>query len=265
MKISKSRKRKLLRLIVLFGFFIFGLIIVGLLYLLFFSSFLKIKSVNVTSELYDLEVKNIIESKANEFWFGTIPKDTRIAFPKNSTRNLVLQKFPEIKSLTISSRGLHNLFATYTLKTPTFRLEDGRVLDESGAPFKDRRDTSALPDINGDRTSLSVDGFASLVDLVQRINVRLFPIVEIDLGEAGDVTLKDKDNKEVRISLRKNKDEEWSRLLSALDTSPLKDAIDRGNDFYFIDLRFANKVFYSLHKGTSSGSVSTTTATTTSN
>lgn len=258
--ISKKRKR-LVKIITILFWIALSSIVVSFVYLIVFSQALRITSVHAVGDLYQAEVDQTMQNTLAEKWLWIIPRDRLFTISKSHITSVILQNTPEIKSVYIERSGLHALIATYKLRTPAFLLTNGKALDAQDISYTDRRDTSMVPLLVASSTTFDNDTYTKLTDIVSKVSIRLFPVARVTFGEAGDVTLFDKDNKEMRFNLNNNEEDIWSKLLSALDTEPLKSNVDNNNNFLYIDARFGDKVFYKL---SSTQTASTTPASSTS-
>ena len=70
--------------------------------------------------------------------------------------------------------------------------------------------------------------------------------MQINMGDFSDVTFRLKYG-EIRANMKTDADSVWNSYISAADIEPLKSALDNLDpNFEYLDLRFGNKVFYSI-------------------
>ena len=102
-----------------------------------------------------------------------------------------------------------------------------------------------LPAIVG-TTVLTVDKKEWLSSMVSRLAKKGVVVMQINMGDFSDVTFRLKYG-EIRANMKTDADSVWNSYISAADIEPLKSALDNLDpNFEYLDLRFGNKVFYSI-------------------
>ncbi len=159
-------------------------------------------------------------------------------------------RVPEIETISVSRSLLsRSLTIFYTLRTPILRTPSGEVIDTHNNKYFDGRDPT-LPLLVTDE-KLSLEDLSKLIFLKETIETALFQIDEIHIDKLRDVTLiLHTDTKtQILFSLRQNEKEVWSKIVSAFETSPLKENRDTFGMVLSLDARFGNKIYYKMKVG----------------
>jgi hypothetical protein len=176
-------------------------------------------------------------------------------FPNNSWLTPSLFPFerglkarvPEIEEITVKRMLLsRSLDISYKLRTPVLRIPSGDVLDTHNMPYKDSRDL-VLPLLVTDQ-KISKEDLLKLIFLKETIETALFPLDEVRVDKERDVTfiLHTEAHSQILFSLSQSEKDVWSKIVSALDTSPLKENKETFSKVESLDARFGNKIYYKV-------------------
>ena len=159
----------------------------------------------------------------------------------------VRRDIPELETFTLSRHFVtRTLTATYTLRTPVFKNERGDYVDSNNLWYQDER-IITLPTLTSAKP-ISLLELKKLIFLKETIETALFPIESVIVDDLLDTTfiLKTDSQTQVVFSLKQDEKEVWSKIVSALDTSPLKENKETFAKVQKLDVRFGNKVYYKI-------------------
>ena len=248
MRINKKIKR------LLYYFFVLALLCLGLfiVYVFFTHQKMYVAKILVTPEDYTIRFTQIIDPVLkNKRWY-VIPSAHTAFIPKGALTKAIHKQYPEIKTVTISHKGLQTIEVDTTLRTALFRLDNGLAVDDEGVVYQEPKDISSLPLLNVKVTLPTKDKLLNISSFSNKIATTLNNVTTIEIDENGDISyfLADtRANAYVITSLKDNTETLWSTLVSAITTDPLASTLTVSkNSLLYIDLRFGNKVFYKFGK-----------------
>lgn len=217
--------------------------------------------------------------------FKIIPTNRIFTYRSLKMRAAIKEALPDTGSVDIKLASLHTLKVEVTPYNALFRLDNAQAITKEGYVYPESEDISTLPLIviaSSTLTSETKDGimenklmlqdgttteavFGEIVNILPKINSVLFPVTAIHVSPEGDILLFAKDKKSsVKISQGVDMDKQWSNVISAIDTEPLKSLLQNEKErLEYIDVRFGNKVFYKFTKGGQTAIISDTYATST--
>lgn len=224
-----------------------SLFVAGILYLYFGTDVFLIRSFtysgvsNDDAKKLDASLTPLLEGKRLLFF----PNDKLLTYPKKQMEIAVRKALPNTDTLSIHASGLHTLSVSIVPYEPIFRTNEGNGVDKRGIIYREQNDISNLPLLTM-ATSTKGAFLAGLAQFIDKVNTVLFTVNRIEINNDHDVHLYPiSGGSTVILSGDADFAKEWSTLVSALDTDPLKSLLaSKKNDLEYIDLRFGNKVFY---------------------
>ncbi len=263
----RNRYKKLSRFLFWFITVVFLSVVI---YILFFSSFLAITSVRISGEKYISEnditdqIKPIISGNV----WKIINKNSLLLVRKSDIRKNILQKFRQIRSVSVQKKFPSELDVNVDERTPTMLFQGGNgwfILDENAIAY----DTA---DPNSDK--IKQYGLLSLTETEgKNVNLGDTVLSQNYLTYVAAIKEKMKDRTEIQIGndfqtpslisedIRVKTQEGWGIYFNeniALDkefemlNAVLNNTIDKSQrpDLEYIDLRIDNKVYYKFRDGT---------------
>lgn len=265
MKIKRStfnRWRKIfVRTIILAIFF-------GAFYLYFRTNFFTIYNYEIVGAPLNTkaEIQNKIQDLAKIPIYKVIPTNKIFTYRGLKIKSIVKERLPNTDTVNISVRSLHTLRITITPYSPLFRINDTEAITKDGYIFTPIEDVTNLPKLFVASSTVKTENkdglmtnklimkeatstealFDAVSNIIPKINTVLFNVTNISVLPYGDVIISDESMKSsVKLSFLVNLDKEWSNVISAVDTEPLKSLLETKKDkLEYIDVRFDNKVFY---------------------
>ncbi len=222
-------------------FILISAIIISLVYLLFFSSFFKIKEFVFLKEFdKNSEIENLIakESKENIFLFD-----------EKKMEKDILGKYPELGSICIDRELPDKISIDLEPREgiAVFVCEDGAFLiDKNGIIFKKAEASNLLKikTINSSSFNLGEEVIHEELKAILHIESELQDILKIPLEEMtideSRINVKTKQGWDIYFSLKKDLDWQITELGLVLEKKISPD--ERGN-LQYIDLRF-EKIYY---------------------
>lgn len=242
-RIKKTRKVSLV--------FIACVVIFLCLYLyLVQAPFSKYREVVVSDSALSGKVKNTVENILVQKTLGFFPNNSTLSVSLRQIKNLTIANVSEIESVSISRKIFkRELDVKYTLRTPVFKNEQGQLLDTHNSWYQDER-VFVLPVLSTTKP-VSQNELNKLIFLKDTVETALFQIEKVTIDELSDVVfvLKTESLTEIKFSLNQNEKEVWSKLVSGLDTTPLKENKDTFSKVLYLDTRFGNKIYYKMQLG----------------
>ncbi len=247
-------------------------IVIFTFYIYFKTNFFTIYTYEVTGAPEDRksEIENKIKELSNTPIYKVIPTNKILTHRGSQIKSLVKELLPNTNEVDISVKPLHTLLIKITPYTATFKLDDRRAVTKDGYIYYESKDLESIPTIVVASSTISLekkDGlmeskllidkatsteilFDSIATIIPKINAVLFDVSKISVNPDGDIILS---NNEGRSSVKLNSlvdmEKEWSNVISAIDTEPLKTLLETKKDsLEYIDVRFGNKVFYKFTK-----------------
>ena len=248
-----------------------ALVILSIFYVYFHTGAFTIHSYELTG--IPPEKKEIIEERmktiSSKPIYKLIPANRIFSYHTSEMRAAIQEILPDTRAVSIGISSLHTLHITVASHSPLFRLGDGQVITKEGYIYKDDshvETVGALPVIDLASSTLKTDTanglsstkliaknatgtevlFKQITSIIPKINAVLFNVSFIQVNPYGDVILSDvSDKSSVKLSSMVDIEKEWSNVISAIDTEPLKTLLDtKKSKLEYIDVRFGNKVFY---------------------
>lgn len=261
------------------------LAIVGILYVYFGTNTFLITTYALSGvpegKIPELQTK--LAKISEDRVFKIIPTNRIFTYRSLKIRAAIKEILPDTGDIHIKLASLHTLNIEVTPYNALFRIDSLNAITKEGYIYPEAEDISALPIIviasstiksenkegltenklvlqNGTSTEAV---FGDIVNILPKINSVLFPVTSVHISPEGDIILFAKDNKSsVKISQSVDMDKQWSNVISAIDTEPLKSLLQNEKDkLEYIDVRFGNKVFYKFTKGGQTAIISDTYAT----
>lgn len=191
-----------------------------------------------------------IEAALNETMKGKrlfiFPRDKILSFPQSEMKVSIRKILPNSDTVTIHPYSFHTLSVVIIPYTPIFRMADGKGVDKRGIIYREQNDISSLPLLTLATTTRDGVFLSGLSVFAQKVGAVIFPVGEIKINALRDVYIYPiVGSSTIILSGEADLKKEWSTLVSALDTNPLKSMLKDGvRKLEYIDLRFGNKVFY---------------------
>ncbi len=194
------------------------------------------------------------------------PKNKIASYDHKAIVELVSEFVPSRKEIIIRPNGLHTLLIEVKEYTPVLKISDNLGVTKDAIIFDTKRDMSSLPMLvsssslsefkeNGlpfKRFNSYDDGYIeSLYDFSQKVSTMIFPVGKILVSEEKEISFLNKEgDSSISVSSDTDLKKAWSTLVSAVDTNPLKEKLEKKEEhLLYIDLRYGNKVFYKFGKG----------------
>lgn len=213
-----------------------------------------------------VEIQNKIQELSIEPIYKVIPTNKIFTYRDLKIKSIIKERLPNTSAIDISIRSLHTLRITITPYSPLFRINDTEAITKDGYIFTPIEDIKILPKLVVASSTVKTENkdglisnklilqeatstealFNSVANIIPKINTVLFNVTNINVLPYGDVIISDESMKSsVKLSFLVNLDKEWSNVISAVDTEPLKGLLETKKDLLgYIDVRFDNKVFY---------------------
>lgn len=220
--------------------------ICGYVYLLH-TPFTMYREVIVPDGKLQTAIKNSLLAELSHTSYSFFPNSSLISPTLTVIKKKSMIDVPELETLTLTRDFVTRyLFATYTLRTPVFKNINGYYLDTNNLWYQDKR-MIPLPTLNSTK-QITLTELKKLIFLKETIETALFPIETITVDELFDTTfiLKTDSQTQIIFSLKQDEKEVWSKIVSVLETSPLKENKETFAKVQKLDVRFGNKVYYKM-------------------
>lgn len=231
------------------------------------------------------EIQNKLRELSSQPVYKIIPTDKLITYRGMKIKSLIKEILPNTEEIAIRAIPLHTLRITVKPYSPVFKLDEKRAVTSDGYVYEEIKSLESYPlifvasstmkteDIGGmekdkiilENTTSTEQLFSGIVNILPKIDAVLFKVSKISVNSDGDIILSDEGDKtSVKLTSSVDMDKEWSNVISAIDTEPLKTLLDTKKDkLEYIDVRFGNKVFYKFTSGSTPAIISDTNATST--
>ncbi|MEI6810827.1 MAG: hypothetical protein WCK60_02110 [Candidatus Nomurabacteria bacterium] len=240
----------------------------GAFYLYFRTNFFTIYTYEIVGAPLNTksEIQNKIQELSTQSIYKFIPTNKIFTYRGLKIKAIIKEKLPNTDTVSISVRSLHTLRITITPYSPLFRMNENEAITKDGYIFTSTEDINNLPKLVVASSTIKTENkdglissklilenatstealFDAIVNIIPKINTVLFNVTNINVLPYGDVIISDESMKSsVKLSFLVNLDKEWSNVISAIDTEPLKGLLETKKDqLEYIDVRFDNKVFY---------------------
>lgn len=261
-------KRKTLKKIFFWGFLFAAIILFGFLYKLYVEkNWFTIYEYAISGVSED-EKKELLSRFKNISTGSTLfvfPRDKILSYSQPLLIQEITDVVPSRKKVTVYPSGLQKLSIEIEEWQPVMKINDQEGITKEGVVFPTKHDLTNVPLFVGattthtikenDFTFKQLDSFEeeyiyNLTSFLEKVKTVLFPITSITFEDNNDIKLYGQGtSSQIRITKTMDFDKGWSTLVSAIDTSPLKDSLlTEKENLLYIDLRFGNKVFYKFGK-----------------
>jgi hypothetical protein len=211
--------------------------------------------------------------------YKIIPTNKIFTYQGQKIKAMIQTLLPDTESVSFTVVPLHTLKITIRSYSPLFQLDQTRSVTKEGYIFENSKEvslpwleiaSSSIQSLNNDgiiehklaiRTSTSTEELMEEISgIIPKINAILFEVRNIRIDPYGDIMLSDaSDKSSVKLTSSADMDKQWSNVVSAIDTEPLKTLLStKKNSLEYLDVRFGNKVFYKFTKGDQTAIISDT-------
>ena len=245
-------------LAILFGFF----------YLYFRTNVFTIYTYEIIGAKTEtnLEIQNKLQELSTVPIYKIIPTNKIFTYRGLKIKSIIKERLSDTDKVNISIRSLHTLRIIITPYNPLFRINDTEAITKDGYIFTPLEDVTSLPKLIVSSSTIKTENkdgliankiiiedatstellFNAIANIIPKINTVLFNVNNISVLPLGDIIISDEFMKSnIKLSFLVNLDKEWSNVISAIDTEPLKGLLETKKDrLEYLDVRFDNKVFY---------------------
>lgn len=225
------------------------------LFAVIFALYVYLRTGTFTIHSYDIQgaPAQYVDGLRTEFGYVSeqkimhvLPSNRVISYHDDELRTTIMETLPNTKRIRIHPSGLHTLSIQLEQYEPLFAVGDQYAISKEGVVYKEIVPLVGFPKLEiASTTEVSPAVLAKLSSFTGNVSTVLFPVRTISIDEYDDVRLFDEDKKSfILLSSHGDMDKQWSNILSAIDTEPLKGKIARGESLQYLDARFGNKVFY---------------------
>lgn len=235
-------------------------------------SSLRISTVEVSGVdvLPPSAIKEAVEHSMEGKYAYLFPKNSIFLYPKADIAEELRTLFPTLKAVSVNAKNFHTVTVVVSERTPsalwcgstadgvnsdTGLGEQCLLLDDSGLAYANAPEYSgkvyqqyygALPEGPLPKQFLTAEKFQSLAALAQEFEKKVTPDVlqSITVDSNADVHLSFDSGYEIRFALTEDTGLLLDRFLLTLTAAPFTE--HKLSDFYYIDLRFGDKVYYKL-------------------
>jgi len=276
----KRKKRRILKIKIIFFVIIFILFLIGLIFLSRWQN-LNIDNITITGNkvVETKEIEEIIHSKIDGYYLWFFPKTNFILYPKKAIKNELFTKFKRFKDIFINDKNIKTLIISVTEREGKYtwcgeniplseKVEENQCyfMDENGYIFDNALYFSGniyfkfFGKINGEIENPIGSYFlqenftqiTSFIENLKQMELKLSYLV-VNSDQDIEIYLKPRDNINIpKIILKSNSDFEKiaENLQSVLTTEPLQsDFKNKYSSLLYIDLRFGNKIYYKFEDG----------------
>lgn len=231
-------------------------------------------------------VQQALKEVTSQPVYKILPANKVFTYPSSRIQAKVQELLPDTERIQFGFVNLHTIKVVVYPYVPLFRLDEYQAVTKEGfvypvkninLPSIEIASSSIISEIrNGLRENkLMLQGattterlFTNIATIIPKINTVLFTVGHINVNGYGDIILSDENQtKMVKLSSSIDTEKQWSNVISAVDTEPLKSLLVTKKDYLeYLDVRFGNKVFYKFTNGAGPAIIAphaTSTATTT--
>lgn len=259
-----SAKQSKFTLVKFFYWIAFLAFIGATVYILFFSQFLAITSINIkgAEKISPEAVKSEIASRLSGKYLNFLPKDNIILVGKNKINQTLANRFKLISQVNIKKKFPGDLLVSITEKNPMLILRSGGsdyIVDGQGiawikadfeSEFLDENNLPILEDTSGRQISeknkeLEPDYVNFILESRRRIkndlDLEVKQLITASNISAGDIFLETNEGWKIYFSKDVGIEKEMEMLKAVLDNKVEK---EKRKDLDYVDLRTNNKVYY---------------------
>lgn len=248
----------------LFFYFIFLGFVFLVIWMLFFSDFMKVKSVNIQSEtLSSDEIKKIVEENLEKKIFNYLSRDNLILISKNNIGSLLKERFKLIELVKVRKEFPSTISIEVVERKKVFIWCKGEIecalVDGTGKIFYKlnneekeffKKDMVVVIDKSRKQIILNEKIVPEEVALFSQ---RVVPVIEEELGlkirkeisipssMSGEITLTTEEGWKIHLNTAQSIKEQVEILMKMLGEDFIK---EKRNDLEYIDLRLKGKVIY---------------------
>lgn len=243
-------------------------LVFGIFYIYFLTNLFTIYTYEIIGAPLNtkVEIQNKLQDLSKQPIYKIIPTNKILSYRRLKIKAIIQEILPNTSKISISLRSFHTLRITITPYTPLFRINNKEAITKDGYIFITPEELTNLPRIMVASSTIkkeNIDGltvnkliideatstellFNAIANIIPKINMVLFNVTNINVLPFGDVIISDElMTSSVKLSFLLNFDKEWSNVISAIDTEPLKGLLETNKDkLEYLDVRFDNKVFY---------------------
>lgn len=179
------------------------------------------------------------------FWF--LPSNRVISYHDDEMRTTIMETLPNTKSIRIYPSGLHVLTIKIDHHEPLFAVSDTYAISQEGTVYKEIVSLANFPLLTiASSTKVTPETLQMTSRFIANVHAVLFPVHFITIDEYNDIRLFNETKKSfIILSPTVDMGKQWSNILSAIDTDPLKGKlVTQASRLEYIDARFGNKIFY---------------------
>lgn len=245
------------------------LFLATLVYVLFFSGFLKINKIEIfgLEKLEETAVRNIAEDKIIGKFFQAVEKNNLILFSNRGAKKTLLENFKRIEDARIEKVFPSTLKITIKERKLTMLFCNGEtcyILNEKGEPYPaenfsaeelEKENLITLRDLSGTRIESNNNPLESdFQDFTLKIASKILDDTGIILKKnyetpsrmSGDLRAETEEGWKIFFGASVGLEKEVLMLKAVLDNKIEK---ERRKDLEYIDLRIDNKIFYKFRGG----------------
>ena len=275
----KRRKRKILKIKIIFFFICFLILLVGLIFLSRWSK-LNIENVEISgnSIIETKDIEKVVNENLKGYYFWVFPKTNFLLYPKKIIKKDLENNFKRLYDISIDVYKIKTLkvfvaeregkylwcgdYVPVLIEDTSsykcyFMNDDGYVFDE--APYFSGNvyfKTYGSLDNKTENTFGSYflkDKFTGIVKFKETLEGLGLNPIYFWTGEDGDanISISSQSNIGPKVIFKINSDYEKisENLQAAITTEPLQTKIkDNLSSLLYIDLRFGNKVYYKFNE-----------------
>lgn len=247
---------------------IFSVLFFGTFYIYFYTNIFTIYNYEIVGAPTSAvnEIQNKLQELSSHPLYKIIPSNKILTYRGSKIKSIIKDSLPDTNTITINTKSFHTLKITITPYIPLFRMNKLEAITKEGYVFKPSKELIELPNLTVSSSTIkseSKDGlianklviddvantellFISISNIIPKVNTVLFNVTNINILPHGDVFIANESmTSMVKLTYLLNLDKEWSNVISAVDTEPLKGLLlSKKDQFEYVDVRFDNKVFY---------------------
>jgi len=243
-------------------------LVFGVFYIYFRTNLFTIYTYDIVGASADVkvEIQNKLQELSKQPIYKIIPTNKILSYRGLKIKTIIKERLPDTSTVSISPRSFHTVRITITPYSPLFRINDKEAVTKDGYVYQPLIPLNDLPMLVAASSTIkieNIDGlpankliigeatstellFNAIANIIPKINTVLFNVTNVNVLPYGDIIISDESKESsVKLSFISNLDKEWSNVISAIDTEPLKGLLEKKKDkLEYIDVRFDNKVFY---------------------